>query len=63
MNNTTIAYYDSIAKDWYCGWLKGFTQESHAIIEKVNGGVIVIPDWQLRSLSNSLESNSTQENI
>ena len=62
MNSPTLAYYDPIAQEWYAGWLKGFTVDSHAIIEKVGGGVIVLPDWQLRSLTLSIttEGNTSE---
>lgn len=62
MNSPTLAYYDPIAQEWYAGWLKGFTVDSHVIIEKVGGGVIVLPDWQLRSLTLSIttEGNTSE---
>lgn len=65
MNSPTLAYYDPIAQEWYAGWLKGFTDDYHAIIEKVGGGVIVLPDWQLRSLSLSIptEGNTGESQI
>lgn len=61
MEGPTLAYYDPEAREWYCGWLKGFTVDYHAIIEKVNGGVIVLPDWQLRSMTYCPENDNVLE--
>ena len=50
MNLQKIQYFDPQAKCWLYGWLHGFTTKGHVIIEQCHAGVVVIPDWQIRSL-------------